>query len=257
MKKEEEEREKEKEKKEEEEKKDGVLLMSRTNGCKQSSPLKSWTEGGVGKRGRGKGKGRGRGGRGRGSPYKSPSKRCTRTVNFTESPIKQKLLSDFLPESIRDREENDHSHRLDKPLDLVDQPQQISDHHSVTPTSNVVTKEDLTTTSHEVTASTPVVNGDRLVAEFRDHIKGWVRESPAGPMERDLEIVTEDFIELCKRDVASLFVVIRGFRRMSLTSGVTNWGTAFNSLLEKVQDCIISLHKATLPIEPIPPAPAL
>ena len=195
-------------------------------------------DGGVGRRGRGRGRGRGRRrGRGTGSPIKSPSKRGNK-VTVTESPKKQTRLFELLPESSSEAKEfqKQGNGRRSESLN----PQLISSNHEPI--------EPLITTSCEVTAPDPQ---DILLAEFRAFLKEWVRESPGGPLESDLEKMTAYFVELCGSDSASVFVVLCGFRRLALNTGDVDWWTAFNILLGSVQECISSEHKAVFPIDPL------
>ena len=217
----------------------------------QKSPI-IWLaeDNGVGRRGRGKGRGRGRG---TGSPNRSPSKRGNKET-ATVSPKKQKRLFELLPES-RASEAKELKQQCNGTSNEAIDPQLISrDHHTMTRESPVQIERDepieaQTTTSYELT--TPPDPQDQFLAEFRAYLKEWVRESPKGPLDSDLESVTEFFIELCGSGSDSVFIVLRGFRRLVANTRDTDWCTAFNSLLGSVQDCISSIHNATLPIEPI------
>ena len=164
---------------------------------------------------------------------------------MTESPKKQTRLFELLPESSSEAKEfqKQGNGRRSESLN----PQLISSNHA-TATIAPMAIEPLITTSCEVTAPDPQ---DILLAEFRAFLKEWVRESPGGPLESDLEKMTAYFVKLCDSDSASVFVVLCGFRRLALNTGDVDWWTAFNTLLGSVQDCISSEHKAVFPIDPL------
>lgn len=172
---------------------------------------------------------------------KSPSKRGSRTIT-TGSPKKQKLLVELLPEagggSSNVPEAIDHC----RPLPIS------TDHTRVAGPPPIEVEQPPITTSSEVTVADPQ---DQFLADFRAYLKWWVRESPEGPLDSDLQKVTDYFVELCSSDSASVFIVLRCFRRVTLNTGDADWCTAFNSLLGSVQDWFSSHHNATLPIEPI------
>ena len=199
-----------------------------------------------GRRTRGRGRGRGRGAA---SPIKSPHKQS----RVTDSPNKQKLLFELLLENYKVTVAEKTDKVLDPPLlpSLLSHPLPLSDSNHTVPTASSlpIEKEQASiATSCEVTHPD---SHEQYLQELRASVKEWVGSWPAGPQESDLEKMAARFTKLCYTDPTCVFIVLCGFRRLTAQKGVTNWSTAFNSLLRSVQSCVHSLHRATLPIEPI------
>ena len=186
--------------------------------------------GDVGRRGRGRGRGRGTG-----SPNRSPWKRRGESL---DSPRKQKQLFEVLPDATETKAKQ---FELDsKALDTQSDIQQSPDSHIVT------------TAVEEKLDTIIIENQAQFLTEFRVYLKEWVYASPNGPLDSDLEKVITYFTELCAVDLEAVFIVLCGFRRLTVNQGNTDWCTVFNSLLDRVQSCIALKYKATLPIVKIP-----
>ena len=209
-------------------------------GPRKVSPIKPrFADEGRRRRGRGRGRGRGTG-----SPIRSPLK-CGRAA---ESPRKQKRLFELLP---KNSNEVKHSQPEDGAgvCDVVDVSYtQLASGDHTTATASLPNEHTPIATSYEVTTQD---SQDQLLVDFRAYIREWVNNWPGGPLQGDLEKVTAYFTELCSTDPASVFILLRGFRRLATKKGVADWCTAFNSILECVQRCICSNHRGTFPIEPI------
>ena len=219
-------------------------VVSTNTGSQQKPPSRptSVVPGGGGngcvvRRGRGRGKGRGRG-RGTGSLKRSPQKQSAISV----SPRKQKRLFELLPDT------TDATDTHIEKCSAVDPVQLSHDNHLTTTVDQAEERLD----QNQYTPDTS--NQDKFLTELRAYLKKWVNDSPEGPLDSDLRKVDAYIINLCHTELDVVFIVFQGFRRFIVELGNTaaDWSTAFNTLLDSVQNYVVLNYKATLPIRRIP-----
>ena len=87
--------------------------------------------------------------------------------------------------------------------------------------------------------------------KLRGYIKEWVMSCSEEPKEEGIEKVTEYLIELSRRNIEVLSILLKYFRRLISNSQLVHWYPVFNSLLHKLQTEIRGQYNGTLPITEI------
>ena len=91
-------------------------------------------------------------------------------------------------------------------------------------------------------------NESEFVHEFRKYIQDWVTSFMDGPMEDDLEKVTEYLIILSRTNLEIVSVTLLYFRRLIVRLELKMWYPVFNSLLDELQTDIKCRYGGTLSV---------
>lgn len=101
----------------------------------------------------------------------------------------------------------------------------------------------------EESSSYCVVGDDsEFVASFRAYLKDWVDHSLDSAIDKDVEKVTDYLVQISRTNLTVVLCVLRYFRRLLTQRELTMWYSAFNRLLDGIQDQVKSQYHGTLPI---------
>ncbi len=125
--------------------------------------------------------------------------------------------------------------RVEEPREVVS-PVAVSDDNLVHPSA---------------TSSCVIEDDSEFLSSFRVYLKDWVEHCADGPLDPDVEKVSNYLQQLSRTNLTVVLGVLRYFRRLLTQRDLPGWYPSFNLLLTAVQVEVRHEFNGTLPVRQI------
>ena len=85
-----------------------------------------------------------------------------------------------------------------------------------------------------------------FIASLRKSLKTWILHFTDGPLDCDVDIVTQHLQSLVSCNLEVVYMALKYLRRTILMLELRNWYPVFNAIVRKVQNTMEFVHESTL-----------